>query len=228
MKPSKQSPLSMFWNSTIGLKITMAVSGFVLVGFLLFHMLGNLQVFAGPATYNAYADFMYGLGELAWFVRFTLFALLVLHVASSVKLAQHNRAARVNRYAVKRDLATNMAAKTMLLTGLVIAAYLVYHIAHFTVPVVHTEYMNPAAPRDVYTYFVRSFQSPVVTITYVLANVLVAAHVAHASSSMFRTLGLTTGKYRGFFDRVGPTLGIILLVGNLSMPLACLFGIITA
>lgn len=227
MSASKSSRLSMLWTSTIGLKVIMAVSGLMLVGFVLGHMAGNLQIFLGKDTYNGYAHFMQGLGELLWVARISLLVLLTAHVASAVKLTQRNREARPQAYAGLRTQRTTVHAKIMLLSGLVIIAFVVYHLAHYTVRTVHTEYMNPADPTDVYTFFVQSFQDPLIVATYVIANLLLASHLAHATSSMFRTLGLSVGEYRPFFEKIGPAVGILVAVGNLSMPLACLLGIVT-
>jgi len=227
MSAARSSRLSLLWTSTIGLKVLMAASGVVLVGFVLAHMLGNLQIYGGRQVYNDYAHFMQGLGELLWIMRLGMLAALVTHVASAVKLAQRNREARPTPYAGLKTLKTSVHARLMWLTGLTLLAYIIYHLAHFTTFSVHTEYMNPADPRDAYTYFVQSFQDPRITAAYLVANLLLASHLAHATSSMFRTLGLSAGEYRGFFEKVGPTIGIIVGAGNLSMPLACLVGIVT-
>lgn len=227
MSASKSSRLSMMWTSTIGLKVIMAASGLILVGFVIGHMAGNLQIFIGREAYNSYAHFLQGLGELLWLARITLLTLLVVHVASAVKLNQRNREARPNAYAKLRSSRTSVHAKIMMLSGLAILAFVLYHLAHFTVRSVHTEYMNPADPTDVYTFFVQSFQDPLITGTYVVANLLLASHLAHATSSMFRTLGVSVGGYRPMLEKVGPAIGLIVAVGNLSMPLACLLGIVT-
>jgi len=227
MSALKPSAARMFFQSTIGLKIVMAASGFILAGFVLFHMLGNLQVFLGREAYNAYAEFMYGLGELLYIARFTLLALLALHVWSAYKLMRRNAAARPVRYASLKSHAQAPHARLMIMSGLVVLAYVAYHLAHFTLLFVHTGYMDPLDPRDVYTFFVRSFQNPLIVMLYVVANLLLASHLSHGLSSIFRTLGLSVGNYRDLFDKVGPAVGIIVAVGNLSMPLACLLGILS-
>src|SRR5690606_8025317 len=163
MSASKPSRRNMLWTSTIGLKVIMAVSGILLVGFVLGHMAGNLQVFLGREVYNGYAEFMQGLGELLWVARITLLVLLVAHVVSAVKLNQVNRQARPRPYLHLRTQRTSPHAKIMFLSGLVILAFVLYHLAHFTIRSVHTEYMNPADATDVYTFFVQSFQNPLVT-----------------------------------------------------------------
>lgn len=227
MSSSKPSLTRVFFTSTIGLKVVMALSGFALAGFVLGHMTGHLKVFAGREAYNDYAHFLYSLGELLWLARLGLLGLLAAHVYAAVTLAKRNREARPSRYAVKRSRATTVHARIMLWSGLTILAYVIYHVLHFTIPVVHTEYMNPAQPRDVYTYFVQSFQDPLIVFVYTVANVLLASHLSHALTSMFRTLGLSSGRYRGTFEKVGPVFAIVVLAGFLSVPYACLFGIVT-
>ena len=213
--------------STIGLKVAMAASGAGLAAFVLFHMLGNLTVFAGQDTYNAYAAFLQGQGGLLWVARLGLLGLLVVHVACAINLSARNRAARPTAYAELRTQTTSWNAKLMLHTGIVIAAFIAYHLAHLTLGVVHPEHFDAVDAQgrhDVYLNFVESFKNPVIAITYVVANVAVASHLAHATSSMFRTLGLSVGGWRRPMSYVGPAFGTVIGIGNLSMPLAGLLG----
>lgn len=208
----------------------MAVSGVALVGFVLGHMAGNLQIFAGRQTYNAYAHFMQGLGGALWAVRMSLLAVLVVHVGAAVVLSRRNAAARPQRYAVERSARTTPYAKTMLYSGFVVLAYIAYHLAHFTVGIAHPEHFNTfdaLGQRDVYTNFVLSFSNPVIVAITVVANLAVAAHLAHATSSMFRTLGISVGRLKAPLAAVGPIVGLTVGIGNLAMPLACYFGVIT-
>ncbi len=217
------------WTSTIGLKVVMAVSGLLMVGFVLQHLLGNLQVFSGQQAFNEYAAFMQGLGGIKWAARLGLIAVLVVHVLAAVELDRRNKAARPQRYAELRSQRTKPYAKMMLLTGWVVLAYLAYHIAHFTLEVVDYQPATDAAGlRDIYTNFVRSFSDPRIVTTYVVANVALAFHLAHAVSSTFRTLGLARGRFRAPLAAVGPAIGLVVGLGNVSMPVACLLGIISA
>jgi len=221
---------SSFWSSTIGLKVAMAVSGLVLVGFVLQHMVGNLQVFAGRDVYNAYAEFMQGLGAIKWGARFFLLGMLVVHVGAAVALTKRNLGARPQRYAGLKSQRTSPYAKTMAYTGAVVLAFIAYHLAHFTLGAVHTEHfgaLDAQGRHDVYTNFVLSFQNPVIMVTYLVSTIAVAAHLAHATSSMFRTLGLSTGRLKQPIAMVGPAVGIAVALGNTAMPLACMMGIIT-
>jgi len=221
---------STVWTSTIGLKVAMAGSGVALVGFVLQHMVANLQVFAGRETFNAYAHFMQGLGGILWVARLGLLALLATHVGAAIMLSRRNSAARPQAYAVIKSRRTNPYAKTMLYSGIVVLAYLGYHLAHFTLGIAHPEYFNAVdelGRKDVYTNFVMSFQHPAVVGMYVVANLAIAAHLAHATTSMFRSVGLSVGSLKQPLRMVGPAVGVAVALGNLAMPLACYVGVIT-
>ncbi|MBC7977405.1 MAG: succinate dehydrogenase cytochrome b subunit [Myxococcales bacterium] len=215
------------WRSTIGLKVMMAVSGVVLVGFAVGHMLGHLKMFEGRDAYNAYAEFLQGLGAIKWAVRLGLLAAVALHIYCGIALSLRNRRARPVRYEAQRLQRATPYGRAMLLTGVAFVAFLLYHLAHFTLGWVHPEYFDgrDALGRpDVYANFVLSFQEPAITVLYLVATVAVSMHVAHAASSMLRTLGLSSGRWRAACERLGPALGILLMVGFAIVPLACLLG----
>jgi len=198
---STRSTFGTALTSTIALKVAMAVSGLGMVGFVLFHMLGNLQVFRGQEAFNDYAEFMQGLGGMLWIARAGLLGFLVLHVASAITLAKRNMAARPVAYDGLRHQKTSLHARFMLGSGIVILLYVLFHLAHFTAGVVHPEgfALRDAMGRpDVYTNLVLSFQNPLISGLYILANAAA----------------------------VGPAIGAVVLVGNLSMPLAVLLGAI--
>ncbi len=224
-QPKPSSPLT----STIGLKVLMALTGAILVLFVVQHMFANLQIFAGQDAFNDYAAFMQGLGNLLWVARLGLLAALGLHIYSAVTLSQRNQAARPQAYAALKTKRTTLHAQYMLYTGIVIALYLAYHLAHFTLGVAHSQHfgaVDALGRHDVYNNFVLSFQNPVITILYCAANIAVASHLAHSVSSMFRTLGISTGRFKAPLAKVGPAIGVLVGAGNLTMPLACLLGIV--
>lgn len=217
------------WNSTIGLKLLMAATGLGMVGFVLVHMAGHLQVFGGQDAYNSYAAFLQGLGGIKWGARLGLLAIIGVHIACAVKLTARNQAARPSRYAALRAQRSTPWGRAMILTGWVVVAFLVFHLAHFTGELVaYDDLTDSMGRRDIYTNFVHSFQNPLLTISYVVAVVAVSLHLSHAVSSMFRTLGLSQGRFREPLDKVGPVLAIVTGVGFAIVPLACLVGIITA
>jgi succinate dehydrogenase / fumarate reductase cytochrome b subunit len=216
-------------RSTIGLKVLMAVSGLGLVGFAIVHMLGHLQVFAGRDAYNAYAETLQSLGALKWAARLGLVGILVLHIGCALTLSRRNKAARPQQYAVRRMQRATGYGRAMLLTGVVFVAFIVYHLAHFTLGWVHPEYfhlVDSVKRPDIYGNFVRSFQSPIITATYLVAVVAVAMHATHATSSMLRTLGVSQGGTRKVCERAGATVGVALLAGFACVPIACLLGLV--
>ncbi len=231
MAASTTSSRAPAWSSTIGLKVVMALTGIGLVGFLVGHMAGHLQIFAGRDAYNAYAKFLQSLGGALWLVRAGLLGLLVAHVVSAIKLNARNQAARPHAYAVKTNKVTKPWALSMVYTGFTILAFIGYHLAHFTLNVIHTRITTygPADDpiRDVYGAYVTDFQNPIIFGLYAVAMLGIGMHLAHAVSSMFRTLGVMRGKYREPLSKVGPVVGVATAIGFIIPPAACLLGIVT-
>jgi succinate dehydrogenase / fumarate reductase cytochrome b subunit len=170
-----------------------------------------------------------GLGELLWIVRFGLLGLLAVHVAAAVLLTKRNREARPQGYRALQSQRTTPAAKLMMEGGAVILLFVIYHVLHFTVGAVHPEHyhlLDSHGRHDVYTNFVRSFHNPAILGVYAVAMLALAAHMSHAATSMFKTLGIAVGHFRRPFELVGPALAVIVFVGFLLPPLACFFGAI--
>jgi succinate dehydrogenase / fumarate reductase cytochrome b subunit len=224
-------------TSTVSLKIIAALTGVAAIGFVLFHMAGNLQVFLGRDAYNDYAEFMQGLGALKWAARLGLLAIIGGHIGATLLLAQRNRKARPELYAGLKQRATSPAAMNMTLLGIVLLLFILYHLAHFTLGWVGTSFNGVdyfaleqigehGGRRDLYSHFIASFQQPLIVGFYIAANIALAAHLSHGATSMFQTLGLTTGKWRPVYAVVGPAIGVIVGLGNISMPLAVWAGII--
>lgn len=212
----------------MGLKLLMAVTGLAMVGFVLGHMAGHLAVFQGQDAYNDYAAFLQGLGGLLWVVRFGLLAIIGIHIACAVKLTARNMAARPSRYAALKAQRSTPWGRSMILTGWVVVAFLLFHLAHFTGGLVlYEDLTDSMGRRDIYTNFVHSFQNPLVTITYLLAVVAVSLHLSHAVSSMFRTLGVAQGRFKEPLEKVGPVIAIVSGLGFAIVPLACLLGLVT-
>ncbi|MCA9707070.1 MAG: succinate dehydrogenase cytochrome b subunit [Myxococcales bacterium] len=223
--PRSPSPA---WKSTIGLKILMALTGLGMVGFVALHMAGHLQMFQGRDAYNDYAAFMQGLGGIKWLARLGLLGIIAVHVACAVTLTARNAAARPVPYEVVRAQRSTIYGRTMFLTGWVVVAFLVFHIAHFTAEVVAYEpILDAQGRRDVYTNFVRSFQNPLLLASYLVAVVAVAMHLSHSVSSLLRTLGLSQGRFKEPLEKVGPVVGLVTGVGFAVVPLACMLRIIS-
>lgn len=224
--------MSWFWTytrSSIGAKQIMAVTGLGLLLFAIVHMVGHLGMFAGRDAYNAYADTLQGLGALKWIVRGGLLAIFAVHVAMAIRLVSINRGARPVRYAVYRPVMATTAGRTMAWTGVVVLAFVIYHLLHFTLGQVQPEYfhtLDPEGRYDAYTMFVRGFQSMPIYASYAVAMGLFAAHLAHGAVSWLQSLGLRHPKYDGLVRAIGPALTAILFVGYMAPPTAVVLGMI--
>lgn len=213
-------------RSSIGAKQIMAVTGLLMVLFVTFHMLEHLIMFRGADAYNSWAATLQGLGAIKWAARAGLLLILVLHVAAAVVLVRENVAARPQKYAVQKYRRTSFAARTMALTGLVIVAFIVYHLMHFTLGWVQPDYFHEydaAGRHDAYGMFVMGFRSTPILISYLVMVGLLCLHLAHGASSWLQTLGWKHPKYDRVLERIGPVLAVILIVGYYAPPLAIAF-----
>jgi succinate dehydrogenase / fumarate reductase, cytochrome b subunit len=218
-----------FLKSSIGAKYVMAVSGVILVGFVIGHMVGNLLVFRGPEALNNYAHFLKSLGGALWLARGILLVSVLAHIWSGLRLARLNVQARPTRYRVHKNLHTNWFARSMALSGLTLLAFIVYHLLHFTLGLTNPEHyasQDPLGHHDVYHMVISGFSIPAISGVYIIAMALLGMHLSHGASSFFQSLGLNHPKYNGLFQKVGPALGLILFIGNASMPVAVLLGLV--
>ena len=219
-------------RSSVGAKQIMAVTGLLLVLFAIAHMIGHLIMFGGRGAYNDYAAFLQGLGHGAvkWVLRAGLLAILVAHVVAGVRLATLNRAARPVPYRVYRTVARKPWSRGMVLTGLAVLAFLVYHILHFTVGLVQPEYFHlrdPDTRIDAYVMYVRGFQSLPILVSYLVGMTLLLPHLAHGIASLFQSLGWKHPRWDGLIDRSGPAIAIVLYLGYIIPPIAVAAGAIT-
>ena len=221
------------FSTTIGAKALMAASGLLLIGFVLQHMVANLQVFLDPSYINSYAYFMQNLGPALWVARLGLLAVVGLHIWAALKVTALNRAARPVAYAYKKQsLATTYAARTMAVSGIIVLLFIVYHILHFTLHTVdfagttgfQTTLPDGTQVNDVHRMVVQGFRHPLTAGIYIVANLLLAAHLAHGAASLLQTLGLRHQGNAKVVKTVGVLIGVVLAVGNVSMPLAALMG----
>lgn len=223
-------------GTTIGLKALMAVTGLLWVGFVVGHMAGNLQIYLpmpadGIHPINKYAAMLKGTGGVLWVVRLGLLATFAAHVWAAIKLTGINGAARPVGYREKKFQVASFSSAYMRVSGFAILFFVLYHLAHFTLGLTSPEHFArhlDNGMHDVYSMFVLGFRNPIVVGLYVVANILVALHLHHAVSSIFQTLGLRTARYAAIVDKLGPAVGVIVAVGNLSMPLAVLLGLVGA
>lgn len=228
--------LAQVLKTSIGGKLVMAITGVLLSLFLVGHLAGNLLLFRGRAAVNDYAEFLKASPALLWAVRLGLLAVFLLHVITALRLAAANRAARPVRYAKEYTNVATQASRTMVLTGLLVLAYLLFHLAHFTVGITHPEHhaLREAVVRggvattrhDVFSMMVKGFQQPLVSGLYAAAMVLLGVHLSHGVSSVFQTLGLNHPRYNPILRRVGPVFAILIAAGFLTLPAAVLFGFV--
>ncbi len=221
-----QKTLSLF-DSTIGKKAVMAVTGLVLLGFVIGHMLGNLQVYLGADALDGYAHKLRTLGPLLWAVRGVLLLAFLLHGWMVVNLYARSAAARPIGYRVYNTVATNYAAKAMWLSGVIILLFVVFHLAHFTYPglSMSSAYAHNAHGK-VYQNVVNGFRVPWVSGVYLLAQILLGMHIFHGAWSVFQTLGISHPSYNLRLRGLARILAVIIVVGNCSIPLAVLAGLV--
>ncbi len=238
----KMNPLGkailQFWRSSIGRKIIVAVTGILLVLFLLGHVAGNLLVFQGREAMNDYAQFLHTMlhGQGVWIARIGLLVAVGLHIWATVSLTIENRAARTARYAHDNTVQASKSSRIMIWSGLTILAFVVFHILHFPVRIdpelatLHDAEYAAAHPgeerHDVYAMVVRGFQNPLVTLFYIVGVTLLCSHLSHGIASIFQTLGIRTRKSAGFEEKLGWAISVALWLGFLSIPVSALFGLL--
>jgi succinate dehydrogenase / fumarate reductase cytochrome b subunit len=222
------------WNSSLGKKYVMAITGVALVGFVIAHLIGNLQIFLGPEALNRYGHFLQTTPELVWPLRLGLLAMVVLHIVAAIALTCQNRAARPVPYAQFEVVAASYASRTMFMSGIIIFAFIVYHLLHFTVQVPQINLtgqdfrtLEDAKQRhDIYAMMVTGYRNPLVSGFYVLGIALLSLHLSHGISSLFQSLGLNNRVYGRFLDRLAVGVAILIFVGYISIPAAVLMGLI--
>lgn len=216
-------------SSTIGLKQVMGATGLALVLFVIIHMLGNLQIFLGPDALNGYVVKLRSFGGLLWIARAGLLAIAVIHIVAALRLWQINRAARPVRYRVYRPRVATFYGRYMGTLGLVIFAFVIVHLTHFTwgyIAPEHATHLDALNRHDLYHHVVASFQDPVIAVSYMLANLAVVLHLLHGLPSLFQSVGLRHPKYNAAIDRASLGVVTLILVGNTAIPLACLLGVV--
>ena len=219
-----------FWRSSIGGKVTMAVTGLLLFGFVVAHLLGNLQLLKGPDAINAYAKMLHDLGPLLWVARIGLLAIFVLHVVTAIRLSRANKAARPVAYAKEATMQASMASRSMVLSGLSLLAFVVYHLLHFTFGVTNPEHFAKKAAGaggfDVHAMVTASFAEPTIAIAYAAFQVVLFLHLSHGLQSFAQTLGLHHGRYTPMIKKLSFLLALLIAGGNSLLALSVLTGIV--
>ncbi len=209
-------------SSTVGRKAVMAVTGLILFVFVLGHLVGNLTLYIGPAAINGYGEFLRTVahGWALWAARAALLASAVLHVWSATSLTLDSWAARPQGYRKWEPKDSTYASRTMRWGGVIVFAFIVFHLLHFTLGTVHPDFRSG----DVYHNVVAGFQVWPVSAFYIVAMVLLALHLDHGVWSLCQTLGLQHPVYKRWARRGARLFALVVLVGNCSFPVAVLAG----
>jgi succinate dehydrogenase / fumarate reductase cytochrome b subunit len=211
-----------FWTTTVGKKAVMAVSGVILAGFVLAHLLGNLQIFLGPDQFNGYARTLRHLPELVWPTRVILLIMVILHIWSSLQLAVVKSEARPIHYAKHKATGSSYASRTMYLSGPIIAAFVIYHLMQFTFGVGGTPYHE----FDAYGNVIQGFRVPAVSIFYIIAMALLCLHLRHGLWSLFQSLGFSHPRHTPRIRRAASILALLVFFGFASIPVAVMLKVI--
>lgn len=220
-----------FYRSAIGKKWVMAVTGIMLMGFVLTHMIGNLKMYQGAHALNVYGEFLRELlyplfprTVFLWIVRGGLIAAFVFHIHAAISLTLMNKRAQAGGYATPRDYqAASIASRSMRWTGAIILLYLFFHLADFTWGFVNPDFVRG----DVYRNVQGSLTNAVPAAIYIVANVALGIHLFHGSWSMFQSLGLNNPKYNAWRRNFAIGFAAVVTLGNLSFPIAVVSGATT-
>ncbi len=219
-----------FHQSSIGKKFIVAITGIILILFVIGHLLGNLQIFLGPDWVNGYAQHLRDLGALLWVVRIVLLLTVLLHIYFTIQLAIENRRARPKGYAKKEHVKATFASRHMVVSGLVVFAFIIFHILHFTVRKIDPRFPllknDPLNHYDVYSMMVYGFQNVYVSTFYVVGLFLLTLHLTHGSSSFFQSLGLNDKKLTPRLALGGRIFAWAIFIGYTAIPVAVLLGLV--
>ncbi|MDZ4744151.1 MAG: succinate dehydrogenase cytochrome b subunit [Verrucomicrobiota bacterium] len=227
--------LKMLFTSSVGRKYIVGITGLALVAFVLVHMVGNLQMFAGtPDKINAYAVLLKSNMFVLWGFRLGLLTCAVLHVWFAILLWTENKVAKEITYEDGKVYKASLASRTMTVSGTIVLAFIVFHILHFTTHTIYPDYSTFEAPlhgqyvHDVYFMVIEGFSVWYVSAFYIISVGLLSLHLSHGIASIFQTLGLKNKKNECFFNALAKIIAIILFLGFASIPVAVLTGVIKA
>jgi succinate dehydrogenase / fumarate reductase cytochrome b subunit len=217
------------YRSAVGKKAVMAVTGIILFGFVLVHMIGNLHLYEGPAYMNEYGQFLRQVGAPAipphaalWIARVVLLAAVVLHIWSAWQVTRMSQEARPSRYEHKRKIHTSYASRTMRWGGVILVLFIIYHLLHFTAGSVHPDFREG----EPYHNVVAGFRIWWVSLFYIVANVALGFHLYHGVWSLFQSLGWNHPRFNRWRDAFAHTFAWVVTIGNVSFPIAVLTGLV--
>jgi succinate dehydrogenase / fumarate reductase cytochrome b subunit len=223
------------YSTAVGKKYAMAISGLMLIGFVVVHMVGNLKMYLGEEDFNHYAEFLRELlvpilprTVLLWLLRFGLLAAAVVHVHAAVSLTRLNREARSVKYQSARDYqVANFASRTMRWTGSIVILFLLWHLADLTWGTTNALGTDSTFVRgEAYANVVRSFERVPVAILYIVANIALGVHLFHGVWSLFQSMGWNNPRFTKWRRHLATAVATIVVVGNVSFPVAVLAGIV--
>ncbi|WP_020469563.1 succinate dehydrogenase cytochrome b subunit [Zavarzinella formosa] len=223
-----------FLTTTVGMKVTTAITGTALTLFVIAHLIGNLKIYDGRDSLNAYAHFLKSLGPWLWVARIGLLVAFTLHLVFALYLKKRSSDARPVKYAYKQTVQASWASRTMPWTGLVILAFVLFHLAHFTLGMVGTtdarqemarkivqvgymDLIDDKGRPDVYSMVVAGFSNNIVCVCYVIAQLLLMVHLSHGIASVFQTLGLNTPRIQPALKRLAWGIAILIAIGNIGI-----------
>ena len=220
------------FNSSLGKKYIMAVTGFALFFFVLGHLAGNLQFFLGAEAINRYGHFLQSNPELIWPARLGLLLCVGLHIWSAVRLSAENKAARPIGYTTYKPVGSTYASRTMLMSGLIILAFIIYHLLHYTLVVKGINgtgqsfagFEDPEKRHDIFKMMVMGFSVPWVSLFYVIRIALLCLHLTHGITSMFQSIGWKNQAYRPFLDKAAYVISTAIFIGYVSIPISVMLG----
>jgi succinate dehydrogenase / fumarate reductase cytochrome b subunit len=228
--PRREPPFIVtFYRSAVAKKWLMAVSGIVLLGYVLVHMIGNLKVFLGKDDINEYADWLRRLGEPAlprevvlWGLRTGLIAAFVIHIVAAYQLTLINRRARPTQYKSPRDYAAaSFASRTMRWTGVIVGLFLIFHLLDLTFGTVNPGFESG----NVYRNLLATFDRVPVAVAYIVANLALGIHIFHGAWSMFQSLGLNNPRYNAWRRFFAVGFAGVITTGNVAIPLLITAGV---
>jgi len=214
------SLLHSLFGHSVGKKLLMAGSGLLLLLFLAVHLLGNLQLFAGPETLNTYAHFLHSKPALVWGARLGMLLLFGVHMVTSIQLTLENRAARPVPYHKEDTVKATLASRTMIWSGLTVGAFLIYHLLHLTAHAAGPHALSAEGITDVYATVVQGFQQPAIAGFYLLAQLMLLFHLLHAFQSAFQTLGWRHRRFTPVLEKAGLVYALVIAGGNGALVLA--------
>jgi len=224
-----RNPVRAFYQSSIGKKFTVAVTGIILIVFVIGHLLGNLEIYLGQDHTNWYAEFLRSTGPLLWIVRIILILAVIVHIVATIQLTAENRRAKPKKYAVKAPQASTFASRTMIYSGLLVLCFVIYHLLHFTFQTTNPEFRtltDGQGRHDVYHMVILGFRQPLISLFYVVALFLLSVHLSHGFASVTQTLGINNRKLSALISNGGRVLSWLIFAGYISIPITVLVGVL--